>query len=663
LKSRGCGAIAQGGGAALDPGRLPGLEGLAPHRLRRQRHRLRHACGACLLVGGALLPGSGVAQSLEDLRRLSIEDLASIEITSVSKRPESLSQAPAAIYVITREDIHAVGATSLPEALRLAPNLQVARISSQDYTISARGFNSANAADKLLVLIDGRTIYSPFFHNVVWDLNEVMLDDVERIEVISGPGGTLWGANAVNGVINIITRSSRDTQGGLADLKFGNFDQSGAVRWGGRIADNWTYRAYAMGFGRGATDIAGTHTSARDGWKGYQAGFRSDWSGGPDGLTVQGDMFENPLDTGGRSNGGNFLGRWTRRFADGSSIELQSYYDRADEQPSNALRDNTDTFDLQLQHSLPIGERQQLIWGIGQRVWTDTFTPVNAAVILPATQTLALTNIFAEDTIKLADSLRLSVGMKLEYNSFSGLEPMPNVRLAWQADPTNLLWAAVSRAAETPSRLDRNLVIPPIFGPSPRFQSEHVIAYETGYRTELSKQASASVSLFYNQYSDLRTTSLSPGLPPILFKNDLEGHTYGIEAWADVRPFSGWRLSAGADLLHKSLHLKPGGNDFAGVQTAAGIDPSYQLFLRSYAQLSDTVDFYVGLRQIGRLALAGIPAYFEADARLGWHVSSSLELFLAGYNLVHAQHLEATTGFGVTFAIPRSALIGLRRSF
>jgi iron complex outermembrane recepter protein len=651
----------------VHPGRRPGREGLRRRRLAcRSLPRNSRSTGALgALLGGLLIAaGAARAQSLEELRQLSLEDLANIEITSVSKRPESLSQAAAAVYVITREDIRASGATSLPEALRLAPNLQVARISSQDYTISARGFNSANAADKLLVLIDGRSIYQPFFHNVVWDLNEVMLDDVERIEVISGPGGTLWGANAVNGVINVITRSSSDTQGGLANLKFGNFDQSGAVRWGGRVADNWTYRAYMMGFGRGDTDIAGSRTSTHDSWQGYQAGFRSDWTGGPDGLTVQGDIFENPLDIGGRANGGNFLGRWTRRLGDGSSLELQSYYDRSDEDPGGgALRDNTDTVDFQLQHSIPFASGHQLVWGVGQRVWRDTFFPTNGALILPPSQTLALTNLFAEDTIRLADSLRLTLGAKLEYNTFSGLEPMPSIRLAWQPTAANLVWAAISRAAETPSRLDRNLVISPIFGPSPQFQSEHVIAYETGYRAEFTKGLSASISLFYNDYSDVRTTSLVPGSPPIIFRNDLAGHTYGLESWADLRPVSWLRISAGVDLLHKALQVKAGGNDIAGIQTAAGIDPNYQVFLRSYLQLSDEIDAYVGLRQIGRLAPAGIPSYFEADARLGWHVSSALELFLAGYNLVHAHHIEATTGFGLTFSIPRSALVGLRRSF
>ncbi|MDB5408250.1 MAG: TonB-dependent receptor, plug [Rhodospirillales bacterium] len=627
-----------------------------------RRSRLCRTAGVALAVA-LVSVGVARAQSLEELRNLSIDDLANIEITSVSKRPEALSQAPSAIFVITADDIRRSGAASLPEALRLAPNLEVARINSQDYTISARGFNSANAADKLLVLIDGRSIYSPFFHNVNWNQNEVMLDDVDRIEVISGPGGTLWGANAVNGVINIITKSSQETQGGLVDLKYGSFDQSGAGRWGGKAGDNATYRAYAQGFGRGQTKIAATGANGLDGWNGRQAGFRSDWKGRADGLTVQGDMYENQFDSGGRSNGGNLLGRWTRQLNAGSTLELQTYYDRADESPSVGIHDNVNTFDLQLQHVFPLGARQEIVWGAGQRVWSDRFVPVNGAAIVPGNETLALTNVFAQDTISLLASLKLTIGMKLEYNTLSGLEPMPNLRLAWQVDPSNLLWTAVSRAAETPSRLDRNLVIAPIFGPSPSFRSEHVIAYEAGYRTQPTAKTTLSVSLFYNQYSDLRTTSLSGGTPLFIFENDLEGDTYGAELWGDVKLASWWRLSPGVEIFRKSLHLKTGGSDFAGIQTAAGIDPGHQFFLRSYLDLPHDLEFYLALRQVGSLQLAEIPAYFEADASLGWHVTPALEIAITGQNLVHASHVEATNGFGVNYRIPRSVLGSLRRSF
>ena len=608
---------------------------------------------------------AGEVSQLEELKNLSIEDLSNIEITSVSKRPEALSEASAAVYVITGDDIRNSGAASLPEALRLAPNLEVARINSQDYTISARGFNSANAADKLLVLIDGRTVYSPFFHAVNWNQQNVMLADVERIEVISGPGGTLWGANAVNGVINIITKNSAETQGGLVDLKAGNFDQNGSGRWGGKFGTNGTYRAYAMGFGRGDTDLRSTGGNANDGWNGRQVGFRSDWNGQVDTLSLQGDAYENQFDIGGRANGGNILGRWSRRLDNGSTFELQSYYDRADEQPNNAVEDNVDTFDIQFQHVIPLAERHEVVWGVGQRVWSDKFTPLSpVATIVPGNQTLALSNVFAQDTIKIFDDLKLTLGTKLEYNTFSGFEPLPSARLAWQVNPRNLLWTSVSRAVETPSRLDRNLVLlPPFFGPSPNFQSEKLIAYETGYRTQFSDQASLSVSLYYNDYSDIRTTTLTGGTPVGIFANSLQGHTVGGELWGEYKPFSWWRLTPGVSFIRKSLHVKPGGNDIAGIQTAQGIDPGHQLFLRSYWQLGSSFNFYVGLRQVGSLALAHLPAYFEADARVAWQATPDLELSLTGQNLVHDHHYEAQNGFSVYNKIPRSVMLGLRRSF
>lgn len=627
------------------------------------RSLLARALGLVAICGTfAALAVAARAQSLADLRNLSIEDLIKIEITSVSKRPEALSGAPSAIFVITADDIRRSGAASLPEALRLAPNLEVARINSQDYTISARGFNSANAANKLLVLIDGRSIYSPFFHNVIWNQHNVMLDDVERIEVISGPGGTLWGANAVNGVINVITRKSAETQGGLVDLKYGNFDQNGAGRWGGKLGDSGTYRGYAMGFGRGHTRFTGTGLDAKDGWNGRQAGFRTDWALPSDGFTLQGDIFENQFDSGGRSNGGNILGRWTRQLDGGSSLEVQAYYDRADETPRFALRDNINTFDLQVQHVIPLGSHE-IVWGAGQRVWSDRFTPINAAVIVPADETLALSNVFAQDTIRLLDDLKLTIGSKFEYDTFSGLEPMPNVRLAWQVSPDDLLWASVSRAVKTPSRLDRDLAIPPIFGPSPAFRSEKLIAYEAGYRTHPTAQTSLSVSVFYNRYSDLRTTTFTGGVPLIAFQNALEGDTYGVEAWGNARLFPWWRISPGVNFFRKALALKPGTNDFAGVQTAAGIDPGHQVFLRSYLDLPGDLEFYLGLRQVGSLQLAHVPAYFEADARLGWRITPELELGVTGANLVHASHVEATNGFGANFRIPRSVLVSLRRGF
>ena len=604
------------------------------------------------------------AQTLRELSDLSLEELSQVEITSVSKRPEPLGNAAAAAYVITSDDIRRSGATTLPEALRLAPNLEVARVNSQTYNISSRGFNSVNASNKLLVLIDGRTIYTPFFSSVFWDQQSVMLADIDRIEVISGPGGTLWGSNAVNGVINVITKHSADTQGGLLDAKVGTFEQRGDLRYGGRLGDG-TYRAYALGFGEGHTYLQNGN-DAMDDWNGKQAGFRSDFTKGAHAFTVQGDIYENLIDTpGGRRSGGNLLGRWSTRVL-GSSLEVQAYYDQQDRNDVAATgggsSERVNTFDVQAQDVVTL-EKHQIVWGFGQRVWQDRFTnTANPFVLVPESQTLNLTNVFAQDTIAVAEDVGLTLGSKFEYSTFSGWEAMPSGRIGWRADPKNFLWAAISRAVRSPSRLERDLTAPGIVNPSPDFESEKLVAYEAGWRSQLVSNASLSVSLFYNDYTDLRTTKPDPvTFLPVTFGNGWEGHTYGADVWGSYRPFSWWRLDAGFEILRKDFHLKPGEVDIAGIQTVLGHDPGHQAFVHSYMDIAPNVEFYVGLRQVGSLPDVGVPSYFEADVRLAWRVTPKLELSIAGLNLVHERHAEAT-GPPIQ-EIPRSAYIEGRWSF
>jgi iron complex outermembrane receptor protein len=605
------------------------------------------------------------AQMLADLGDLSIEELSQIEVTSVSRRPEPIREAPAAIYVISGDDIRRSGAATLAEALRLAPNLEVARINSPGYAISSRGLNSVNASNKLLALIDGRTIYTPFFSSVFWDQQEVMVADIDRIEVISGPGGTLWGANAMNGVINIITKSSASTQEGLVDAKAGDFLQRAALRWGGKLGDVGTYRTYALGFSQSHT-VTPSGADAQDDWNGKQAGFRTDFAVRNDSYTLQGDLYENLLDTpDGRRSGGNFLGRWVRRLADGGSVQVQAYYDEQRRYDAGvtggAANQWTKTLDVEAEHVFTLRGNHQIVWGIGHRAWRDYFTnTANPFVLEPAAETLNLTNVFAQDTIGLREDLRLVIGSKFEYSTFSGWAVMPNIRLGWQADTRNFLWSAISRAVRSPSRLERDLFAPGIVNPSPNFDSEKLVAYEAGWRAQLSSRATVAVSMFYNDYSDLRTTAPNPvTVLPVNFGNGWEGHTYGADMWASYSPFSWWRLDPGVSLLHKDFHLKPGEQDIAGTQTVLGHDPEYQVFLRSYMDLPNDVQLFVGLRQIAALPDLGIPAYFEADVRVGWAVTPTLELSLVGQNLLHAQHAE-----GSTFnEIPRSFYVGARWKF
>jgi iron complex outermembrane receptor protein len=301
------------------------------------------------------------------------------------------------------------------------------------------------------------------------------------------------------------------------------------------------------------------------------------------------------------------------------------------------------------------------VWGLGERVVRDRFTnTLNVFVLEPPSETLTLTNLFAQDTITLRDDLKLTLGSKFEYNSFSGFEYLPSARLGWQASPADFLWASISRAVRTPSRLDRELQAPGILLPAPDFRSEKLIAYEAGYRARPLPQASLSFSVFYNQYDDLRTTSLLPSGVAIL-ANGLEGETYGFDAWGDYQVTPWWRLSPGFELLRKRFHLKPGANDIAGIQVSTGQDPGHQVFLRSYMNLSDDVDLFVGLRQVGSLGGVPVPSYFEADVRLGWRVAPGVELSLAGLNLVHAHHPEASTP--PPLEIPRSVFAGMRWSF
>jgi iron complex outermembrane receptor protein len=626
------------------------------------RTRCATSTTACVLAMLAAA-GSAGAQSLQELGDLSLEELSQVEITSVSKRPEPLSQAPAAVYVITRDDIERSGATSLADALRLAPNLEVARVDSQAYNISSRGMNSVNASNKLLVLVDGRSVYTPLFSSVFWDQQDVMLGDVDRIEVISGPGGTLWGSNAMNGVINVITKSSADTQGVLLDVKGGDFVQRGEGRYGGRIGDAGTWRAYGLGFDEGSTRRA-DGGSAMDSWRGKQGGFRTDFAALGSAFTFQGDIYENRIDTpGGRRNGGNVLGRWVKTLASGS-LAVQAYYDQQDrsvvDPQGGGSFERTRTFDIEAEHAVNAGAHQ-IVWGAGQRNWNDRFTnTANPFVLTPPSETLNLTNVFARDTIALTDALKLTVGSKFEYSTFSGWQAMPNVRAGWRVNDDNFVWAAISRAVRPPSRLERDLTAPGIVNPSPDFVAEKLVAYETGWRAQWSRRVAVSASLFYNDYDDLRTTKPNPeSTLPVTFGNGWEGHTYGADFWGSVSPASWWRIDGGLELLRKDFRLKPGEEDIAGTQTVLGHDPGHQVFLRSFMDLGPDVDLYVGVRQIAALSEVGVPSYVEADMRIAWHITPRLELSLTGRNLVHRFHAEAF-GDGSINEIPRSVYAGIR---
>lgn len=592
-------------------------------------------------------------RSVASLQRLSLEELAQVEISSVSKRNERLIEAPAAAFVITAEDIRRSGATTLPEVLRLAPNLQVQQIDAHTYAISARGFNGYGSSNKLLVLIDGRTVYTPLHAAVYWDLHEPLLDDIDRIEVVSGPGGTLHGPNAVNGVINVVTRGAADTQGAFARAVVGTAERSASLRYGGRLGGAGAWRVHATGFDR--EHLARPDgTSAQDAWDGYQAGFRFDHDDGVDLFTLQGDIFDNDLEDlagiDGGNKGHNLLARWRHVLGDASSLQVQAYYDKF-RRSFLLVEDSLETYDLQAQHNVSFG-RHEVVWGAGGRITRDEYlSPFIPFVLDPASRRLWVANLFVQDEIQLRRNLELTLGVKFERTSFTGIEVLPNARLAWHPEASTLLWAAVSQAVRTPSRVDRQLTAPPIIpltplsAPvplvgSPDFTSEKLTAFEAGYRSQPTSRSSLSISVYYNLYDDLRTTEAFFDPPArVMLSNGLEGRTFGVEAWGSYQLTDWWRLSMGVNAIDKDFDLKPGRIDLAGGGTS-GNDPDYQAMLRSQINPTDDIDIDIALRRVDDLPRPAIPAYTELDARLAWRVGPNIELAVAGFNLLHKRHAE-----------------------
>ena len=589
----------------------------------------------------------------EDIAELTLEELANIQVTSVSKRSESLSDAAASIFVITGSDIRRAGATSLPEALRLAPNLQVARVDARNYAVTARGFSSP-FENKLLVLIDGRTVYSPLFSGVFWDVQDVVLDDVERIEVISGPGATLWGANAVNGVINIITKSSAATQGALLATTLGKDARDGAVRYGGRVGDGH-YRAYAKHAENDDTHTATGATSAT-GWHRDQAGFRTDWGNTAQGLTVQGDVYDARLRQANTRDievaGANLLGRVANTFADGSAATVQLYWDHTERDQPNAFRERLDTFDLQLQHAVRLQGNHHVVWGGGYRLGHDRVENGPAFGFLPGTLNLRWANLFAQDEIALRNDLRLTAGLKVEDNNYTGVEVLPTLRLAWNPRPASLLWTSLSRAVRAPSRIDRDFYSPiqprivngvPQYAVAggPGFDAETAKVFELGYRAQPSTSLSYSTTLFFSRYDRLRTLEPNPSGPGAVFENRADGLTRGIEAWATWQAADAWRLSAGGVVQRVGTTLQPGSRDASGTTGLATSDPTHYWQVRSSYDLGAHQEFDVTLRHVGALPRPVVPAYTAVDARWGWRVRPGVELSIIGQNVFDPRHAES----------------------
>jgi iron complex outermembrane receptor protein len=590
-------------------------------------------------------------QSVKSLKSLPLESLLNVDVTTVSKRPERLVDSPSAIQVISSEDIRRSGATSLPEALRLAPNLQVAQVDSRQWAISARGFNSTTS-DKLLVLIDGRTVYTPLFAGVFWDVQNVMLEDVDRIEVISGPGASLWGANAVNGVVNIISKSARDTQGVLISAGGGSLDHGlGSVRYGDKLGQDFYFRVYGTGFERGNTLLPGGRDAGND-WGLGQGGFRADWlptNGSV--LTLQGDFYsgvvQQPVGDDLTLNGQNILGRWSHSVPEVSETSLQAYWDRTWRRIPSTFSENLNTFDLDFQHRFHLGQRNSIIGGAGYRLMADQVGNSALLAFLPTRRNLQLFSGFVQDEITLVDDrLFLTLGTKLEHNDYSGFEVEPSGRLAWRPGTNQTLWFAVSRAVRSPSRIDTEIFAPgnPPFalaGGGSRFDSEKLLAYELGYRAELGRRVGFSISTFFNRYSDIRSVEPVPNSPgQSIILNGLKAQTYGVELSLSWQPLDWWRLRGGYTYFHK--HIFFDGSLDVNHGMAEGNDPHHQFLIQSMFNLPAHFELDSVLRYVDSLDQLGpiVPSYFSLDLRLAWQPTPNWEFALVGQNLIEKRHAE-----------------------
>ncbi len=637
---------------------------------------------------------------------LSIEELMKVEVTSVSRRSQKLSEVASAVFVITQDDIRRSGATNIPDALRMAPGVEVARIGTDKWSISIRGFNG-RFANKLQVLIDGRSVYTPLFSGVIWSQQDTFIEDIERIEVIRGPGATVWGANAVNGVINIITKKAADTQGVLFTAGGGSFERGFVgVRYGGKLNEDTPFRIYAKGFARDNThSLSGTN--AQDNWQSARAGFRVDHTRGIDHVTMQGDIFVNSIgdslqqptlippftrldvvDT--HEKGGNVRLRWDRKLSEKSSLMLQTYYDRVQNQLIPWTR-YAESFDVDFQHRLPLFDRHDVTWGLNYRLYNNKIPMTELTTFTPQQKTNHNFSAFIRDEITLLlDKLQLSLGTRLDHNDFTGLEVQPSGRLMWTPNEYNSVWAAISRAVRIPSRGENDVTITgrvlqsfpgttvlpvPIMMTvqgTDRFNSEKLIAYEMGYRRTLTSNASIDIAGFFNDYSqlrDFRFGEIMPGngiLPhlilPVFFSNGTSAYSYGIESSIDWRPYEKWRLQGSYSFL--DIHTKSNPEFRQLDSTSGGADkanPQHQFSLRSNHDFSEKLQLNLWLRYVSGLAFFNIPQYVTMDAKLAWKYTRNVELFVVGQNLLSQHHRESQSDFIPTIAsyIPRGVYAGV----
>ena len=624
--------------------------------------------------------GSQKRSEPTDLSSLTLEQLVNVQVTSVSKKPENLSHAAAAITVINQDDIRHSGARSIAEVLRMAPGLNVARVDSHTWAVSSRGFNDT-FANKLLVLMDGRSVYTPLFSGVYWDVQDTMLEDIDRIEVIRGPGATLWGANAVNGVINIITKSAKETRGGLAVAGGGTEELGfGAIRYGGQLSENAYYRVYTKYDSRDSS-VTGDGQTADDRWQMARSGFRVDWEAtSRSAVTFQGDAY------GGQLNqtytfptltapdysevssklvdvsGGNLIGRWKQELQGESDTTLQLYYDYTRRKARNFFTEGRNTFDADWQHHFLLGERQDWVWGLGYRLNADEIDGSFLTSYSPMERTTQLLNFYAQDDIDLVrDRLHLTLGSKFEHNDYTGFEIQPGARLSWTPDHRQTIWASVARAVRTPSRAESDIRLvnsvsggaPPtvntVFG-SGDYKSEDLLAYEVGYRIQPHQRLSFDLAAFFNVYDNIRTTEFRgvftdpslPGSPDVArldVDNEASGETYGGELTVNWHATDWWHWRASYTLLETHMHQTSRSND-SDAEDDEVKSPHHQFWVQSSLDLPWRMHLDTTGRHVDRLRELGVNSYFALDLRLAWKPTRNLELSIVGQNLLDDRHPE-----------------------
>lgn len=669
----------------------------------REHNRLTLS-GAATLIALALLPRAAFPARYQpqptpeqQLKQLSLAQLGDVEVTTVSKEPEEVWQTPAAIAVLTQDDIRRSGATSIPELLRLIPGVNVAREQSGQWAVAVRGFNS-QFSKGLLVLIDGRSVYTPLFEGVYWDVQDLVLADIDRIEIIRGPGGTIWGPNAVNGVINIITKKARDTQGGLVDLVAGGpVDRFiGQLRWGASPLPNVQFRLFAKGSNRGPelNPPGDPGSDPYDHWHQARGGFRLDWqpsardsfsahlmaytgaTGDQNAIGQYTPPAQLVIDGRQLVSGGDFMLRWDHQLAGGSSFYVQGYFDRTGRATSQ-FTETRNTFDLDFTYNLAKLPRNNIILGAELRESPSNITQKRQTVDFEPHQiNNYVDTLFAQDAIQLLPrKLTFTAGIKAEDNNYSGWGWQPSARLLWNPREHMSLWAAVSRALRTPGRVDRDLNLvgyapgfnPPFFAQvlgNPNFRDEVLIGWEYGYRQLLAKRFFLDIAAFHNQYDNLESfgaVSVSFPTSPYPhtlitepFDNGLRGVSSGVEVAPDWKPAHWLDLRGNYSHLSINLHSRPGFSQAAYAANYMGSSPEHQASVQAALSLPHDVELTTDFRFVSSLPALHVPSYQTADFNLAYHIQEHVTLSATGRNLLQPHHREFTGNNGNAVGIRRN---------